>query len=225
MKRDFNADFLNQLLNDRSIIRGSRLEGVTDLSLLVKDTNVILTYEEGAFLVINKGASTYEVHTMALKEGRGKVLRENIAKAMEYMFFNTDCVRLITSAFKDNPASVALSKEYFRLKGENEEAYYYELRYGDWITDCDIARDEGERFHEQVEVNHSKDDTHDSNVGGAILLLKNGNVGKGVTLYNEWAKMSGYELITVLNVTPLIMQIGEMKVIYHNQVLEEICQQ
>lgn len=224
MKRVFNADFINQLLTDRSIIKGAKLEGISDLSQLVTTNNVVLTYESGAFLLINKGAAVYEVHTMALKEGRGNVLRENIVLAMEYMFFQTDCERLITTAYKDNSASVALSEEYFHPKGQNEDAYYYELNYTDWITRCDLASDEGEKFHEQVTVNHPQDHTHDFHVGGAILLLKNGNVGKGVTLYNEWAKMSGYDVINILNVTPLIMQIGEMKLIYHNQVLEEICQ-
>ena len=116
-RRDFNANFLNQVANDPAVKGGAKLEGITDLSHLVTFDNVLLSYESGCFLLINKGGGTYEVHTLALKEGRGDVLRENIDLAMEYMFLQTDCVRLVTIAYKDNPASIALSERYFDNNG------------------------------------------------------------------------------------------------------------
>jgi hypothetical protein len=224
LRRDFNADFLNQVANDPAVKGGAKLEGIADLSQFVTLDNVVLSYEAGCFLLINKGSGTYEVHTLALKEGRGNILRENIDLAMEYMFLQTDCLRLVTTAYKDNPASTALSEVYFNNKGETEGYKYYELQYQDWVVKCDKARDEGESFHLGVETNHDEDTVHDYHVGGAILLLKNGNIGKGAEMYNAWAAMSGYELITILSVAPLILQIGQMTVIYHNGILEEICQ-
>jgi hypothetical protein len=224
MHRDFNADFLNKVANDPAVKGGARLNGMTDLSHLATIDNVILSYETGCFLLINKGAGIYEVHTLALKEGRGKILRKNIALAMEYMFFQTDCVKLITTAYKDNAASLALSEAYFSAKGETADFVYYSLDYLDWVTKCESARKVGDEFHSGVKTNHDEDTTHDCHVGGAILLLKNGNVGKGLEMYNAWAVMSGYALIAVLSVTPLIMQIGEMNLIYQEGALEEICQ-
>jgi hypothetical protein len=223
LKREFTADFINGVANDPSVKGGSKLGGYTDLSELISLDNVLLTYEFGGFILINKGGGTYEVHTMALKQGRGKLLRENIGKAMEYMFFETDCLRLVTMAYKDNPASMALSDAYFDCKGETEEYKYYERHYSDWVSGCDRAKSEGDSFHLGVEQTHEDDDYHDYHVGGAMILLKNGNIGKGVQVYNDWAAMSGYASIEVIGVTPLIIEVGEMTLIYHNQELEEIC--
>jgi hypothetical protein len=223
-RRDFNANFLNQVANDPAVKGGAKLEGITDLSHLVTFDNVLLSYESGCFLLINKGGGTYEVHTLALKEGRGDVLRENIDLAMEYMFLQTDCVRLVTIAYKDNPASIALSERYFDNKGETKEYKYYELQYQSWIIKSHLAKDEGEKFNLSVKTNYAKDSLYDYHVGGAILLIKNGNIGKGAEMYNAWAVMSNYEQIAILSVAPLIMQIDHMTMIYQNKVLEEICQ-
>ena len=57
-------------------------------------------------------------------------------------------------------------------------------------------------------------------------MLENGNLSKGIRLYNEWAVMSGYEPIIAVNAMPLIVQVGEMTLIHHNSELEQIsCQQ
>lgn len=226
IKREFDARYLNSVANDPAVRGGSRIKEDIDMTPMAQDyRNLILTYEGGGFLVLWKGNGVYEVHTMALKGGRGCVLRDAIKDALEYMFFRTDCERLITVAYKDNPASVALSDAFFERRGSTELLNYYELRYSNWVQQCKTAKDAGHQFHAGVETNHEEDDTHDYHVGGAIQLIQNGNTLKAIKLYNEWAVMSGYEQAILVNAFPLIVHIGDMKVIYQDNKLGEIiCQ-
>ena len=57
MIREFNAEYANTVLNDPAVIKGSRAAPGSDLSALVADlNNVLLTYDGGAFLCVNKGS-------------------------------------------------------------------------------------------------------------------------------------------------------------------------
>ena len=223
LTRDFSPTFINKVLNDPAVRGGAKIEHTTDLTNLVKDIrNIVLKYEKGCFLLVWISDGVYDVHTLALKDGRGKMLRQAIEKAMEYMFFETECELLTTLAYKNNAPSVALSDSYFNRMSESEELITYNLTYHDWIIKSETARLEGERFHSQVDANHDDDKAHDCYVGGSILILKSGNVYKSTKLYNEWAETSGYEEISILNNSPLLLKIGDMML---NSDLEQIsCQ-
>jgi hypothetical protein len=242
VKREFDAEYINAVVNDPAVKDGAKIVEIADLALVASDArNFILVYDGGGFVIINRNDGVYEVHTQALKEGRGRTLRNAITEAMEFMFFQTDCVRLLTKAWKDNPASIALSNHYFNCKGDTEENYYYELLYRDWVETSNNAKEEGEKFHALVEdqkdhiangalataIEKHKDDrdddthdTHDYHVGGACLMLKYGNMFKAREMYNGWAKMSGYERIVILGTEPLVCGIGDMTLTYHNSKME-----
>lgn len=225
ISRVFNADYINAVANHPCVSVGAKIISPIDLMSVAEDYgNVILIFDGGAFILLGKGGGIYEVHTMALKEGRGKILRGAVNEALEYMFFKTDCIRLVTISYKDNVAACALASAYFDKRGENDEYNYYDLTYSQWIASCKTAQSAGEEFHKNIETNHDTDCSHDCNVGGALLLIKNGNVMKAISVYNQWAIMSGYEQAILTNQYPPIAHIGEMKLIYHNNRVDEICQ-
>lgn len=220
LKRQFTAEHINAIANHSSVKHGAKIAEEADLLPLVNDyRHVVLAYEQGGFVLLNKGSQTYEVHTLALPEGRGPILRDAVKEMLHYLFLQTDCERLITTAYKASPLAMALSEEFMAFRGETDEYKYYELTYRDWVITSPIAKQAGEEFHNSVETDHGEDSTHDSHVGGAILLVKYGNVGKAKKVYNEWAVMSGYAQCSILNVSPLILGIGEMRLIYHNMTL------
>lgn len=223
IKREFNADFINYVANDPSVKGGAKVNGVADLSSAVSDLrNVLITFEHGGFLLINKSSAVYEVHTMALKQGRGPMLREAIKEMLDYLFMQTDCERLVTVAYKDNPSAMRLSDEFMELRGETGSYCYYDLAYHDWVMTSQACRERGHLFHESVETNHEEDSTHDFHVGGALRMVEYGNVSKAKKLYNEWAVMSGYAPCQILNVSPLILGVGDMRLVIHNHTIEVI---
>ncbi len=124
IKREFEADFINSVINHPSVRGGAQVIDDVDLSELVKNpNNIVLTYEYGGFVLIRRDDS-YELHTQALKKGRGKMLREALDEMFDYMF--SRCQKITTMASIDNPAAVALSREFMTEVDKDEEYFYFE---------------------------------------------------------------------------------------------------
>lgn len=214
INRSFDYDFIQAVIGHPSVIKGAKAWECIDLKPTIDNLdNYLLVNDFGGFVVINRMPGIYECHTQFLPDGRGEAVRAAVVDAFDYMFINTDCTRIITKAYKDNPASIALSKEFFKEEGETEEYYYYSRSYSEWVYNekNELA---GRSFHELVEetTNHDDDDTHNYHVGGCLRMAKAGNYIKAQHFYNEWAVMSGYETITILKQNPLLISVGNMKI-------------
>ena len=123
IKRDFNADFINSVINHPSVRGGAKVVEDVDLTELIKDPlNIVLTYEYGGFVLIKRDDG-YELHTQALKKGRGKMLREALNEMFDYMFKR--CEKITSMASVDNPAAVALAREFMTEVNKDEEYYYF----------------------------------------------------------------------------------------------------
>jgi|TARA_R110000824_G_scaffold330042_1_gene516787 hypothetical protein len=126
VKREFNADYLNEIVNDPSV-RGGIKNTLFDLDMspIVDEMdNYVLSWEGGAFILVDKGESVHELHTQALKSGRGKKLRVAADEMFEYM--HGKCEKITSMASKDNPAARALAEEYMIQTHEDDEYYYFE---------------------------------------------------------------------------------------------------
>ena len=219
IKRDFNAFFINSVINHPSVRGGAGVQLGADVSALIRDTrNFVLCSEFGGFVVIQKTNQTYECHTQFLPEGRGGHVIASVVEAMLYMFTKTDCLRIVTKAHKDNPAALRLSRMFFTERGITGDYHYFDLGYHEWAGRSEACLLEGESFHNLVaeETNHDDDDAHDYQVGGALLIAKTGNIHKAQNVYNEWAVMSGYEPMILTSLNPPVAVIGDMMVTIEN---------
>jgi len=123
VKRDFDAAFINSVINDPAVRGGAKVIEDVDLSEFIKDTNnIVLTYEYGGFVLIKRDDS-YELHTQALKKGRGKMLRDALKEMFTYMFARCDKITSMTCL--DNPASTALSRKFMTEVDKDNEYYYF----------------------------------------------------------------------------------------------------
>lgn len=223
--RSFDYQFIESVITHPSVIKGARWkDGLTIQPVVENLNNYLLVNEFGGFIVVNQLPTVYECHTQFLPEGRGPQVRDAVKDAFDYMFINTDCERITTRAYKDNFASVKLSREFFTEEGETNEYFYYSLRYENWVkTDLNLSA--GQEFHELVKetTNHGDDKTHDYHVGAAVRMAKAGNYGKAQHLFNSWALMSGYEPLVILKTNPLLVQAGDLRFEIGEEV--RICQQ
>lgn len=120
--RAFDATYINSIINHPSVRYGAKVTGEIDLSEFVKDAkNYVLTYEGGGFVLIPR-ESSYELHTQALKEGRGKKLREAAKEMFEYMF--NHCDRVTSMAPHDNPLAIKIANE-FMTETHRDDIYIY----------------------------------------------------------------------------------------------------
>ena len=213
MKRSFNADFINRVLNHQEVMKGSELKGLTDVTDTIADVNnVLLTNNCGGFIYIKVDAMTYEVHTQFLPNGRGDKAYHAALESLRYMVINTDCMRVISKASPDNVGACQLAEKCLNLKGYNGKYNYYSLDYSDWVERDKENKRVGHEFHNLVEgnTNHDDDDTHDYHVGGALSIALAGNALKAQQVYNYWAIASGYEQATINSFFPLIMTLGDI---------------
>ena len=210
--RSFNTVFLNSVLAHPAVSKGARIEEGMDISSIVNNMdNYFLATEHGGFLIIKVYEGVYECHTQFLPEGRGSHVREAVKAAFDYMFLYTDCTKVITKAYKDNPASVKLSDEFFNREGSTGDYHYYSREHKDWII-SEANQKEGEGFHDMIgeDANHVDDTVHDCYVGACMRTALAGNAFKAVELYNNWAYMSGYEPLILRSVHPVVVSAGDM---------------
>jgi len=213
--RTLDPTVLNEVANHPKVRPWLKGEGEVDLSALICDpANIALQFEGGGWVLRSLGACQYEVHSLFLPEVRGAKVRDNLKDALEYVFLQTDAVKLVTQLPVGNVAARALARiAGFRLWfGE-----YHVLCIEDWIQASDACLQAGQQFHEKLEaakretgsalVVHEDDDAHDRAAGAAFLMGNAGNVAKGVWHYNQWAAVSGYAQISLLSVNPPMVDI------------------
>jgi transcriptional regulator of aromatic amino acid metabolism len=219
IKRTYNAEFINSVINHPSVIEGTELKELADVSAIAADLrNHILVNEFGGFLVIKAMEGVYECHTQFLPEGRGQLAVEAVQEAMRYMFLETDCQRIITKVNVNNKAVRLFAGQFFKKRGTNGTHDYYSLDLDNWIEKDDHCRIKGRLFHAQIDddVEHSDDPIHNSFVGAAILMAQANNIYKGQLAYNRWAVMAGYEPIIILSETPIIAKCGNLRIAIQN---------
>lgn len=213
MKRTYSADFINKILSHPAVKGGAKVLDGIDLSAFAESPeNIFLVNDYGGFILLKVYPNTYEWHSQFLPEGRGPAVRECARESLDYVFTYTDAERLVTKAYKDNPASIKLAGEFMDQRGETPDYVYFDLLYSDWVLKEPKNLASGEAFHRMVDTNHDDDVTHDYYVGSAIRMCEAGNWKKGQFLYNQWAIMSGYECATLLNEQPPTFAIGSMTI-------------
>lgn len=218
IERSFNADFINSVINHPSVREGAGVLLPVDVSDFVANPfNFLLQNEFGGFLVINVMPGIYECHTQFLPEGRGEQVIEAVGEAMLYMFTKTDCTRIITKAHIENAPAKKLSNLFFEKRGQTGDYFYYETDFWSWARKSKECKKAGEDFHSLVEdsTNHEDDEAHDYQVGAAVLTAKE-NIKKAQMAYNNWAVMSGYEMMNIETLTPPVVRLGDMRLTINN---------
>lgn len=69
-------------------------------------------------------SNTFELHTMVLPEGRGKMAIKGAADAFEWMFLNTKCLKIITYVPTFNRAAKVMARMVgFVIEGCNRKSF------------------------------------------------------------------------------------------------------
>ena len=231
IRRTLEARFLNEVANHPDVREGLGGAGPLDLTAIVSDpSNVALETEHGGWVLVRHEPGVYELHTLFLKEGRGLAHFTAGSEGLAYMFAATDAREIVTRVPDFNCAAKMSSRAFhFRERFRRENAWtdargetcgisYRVLDIDTWCAHSAPALRAGEWFHEKIEAakvafssslpDHPEDKAHDRAAGAAVLMIKAGNLGKGVWFYNRWARLAGYAPITVLSQTPAIIDVG-----------------
>lgn len=247
LRRTLDAETLNAAGNHPEVFPHLGLTGEPgdlDVSGLVANpANVAMANEHGGFIGENLGNGTYEVHSLFTPEGRIGLARAT-AQGLRYLFTATDCMKVVTKVPACNRPAAALARvSGFVPVFDRADAWgapdgvrcavsYQAITFDQWKARDPELEAEGHRFHDALETTkaaagselstHPDDPAHDRAVGAAALMIRAGNVAKAVVLYNEWARFAGYAPITLLSLTPPIIDVldavvtardGEMEIL------------
>lgn len=217
--RTFDHRFLTEVANHPEVRPWLQGDGPLDFQEFAKNPeNIVLQFEGGGWLLQGLGGCVYEVHSMFLPEYRGSNVAKCLKEAMEYVFLETDSVKLVSRLPKNNLAATALSKiAGFRSWFSDERQDYGVVHIEDWIQKSYKCLTAGQDFRSRLEAfeessgSHlEKTDTNDAYLkasGAACLMIKQGNAAKGVWHYNQFAAFAQMPLMNLVSVAPVIVDI------------------
>jgi hypothetical protein len=231
--RPFNAILNDPAVYPFVAQRGT---GVIDVTPLVDDpNNILLMADGGGMIFLCQEPGIYEVHTAFLKPNREKLsqdgphIRNVCLAAYRWMFTHTDALTLLMRMPANNRALIVFSplvgwvKEFERkavwptVDEEMVDVTFAAIRYDDWLRKTPDVANSGRWFHQRCEeelrrhgreeLQHDDDDHHDLWAGACVEMIFGGQVEKAVILYNRWARLAGYGLISLIARAPLVLEI------------------
>lgn len=230
MRRVYNADDLNRLANDPAVRPHLMGKGPIDLTEAVNNLNNYAYYHVGDSLAGGEDFGVYaeridmvsaEVHTISRPSSHFPFVLRGIESIRDALFTTTVLERLYTKIPKNNHgARMLATKVGFQPWHElgrpvdDQHIGVMALSLDRWAASCSRARERGEAFHRELTpkleegADHEDDETHNHFVGAALLIAEAGNPGKGLDLYNRWAKLAGYETVDIVAGSPLVLHIG-----------------
>lgn len=211
IRRTMDGANLTRIANDPEVRPWIGGEGVMDLGPLLSDpANYGIEADHGGWLLHPILPGVYELHSLFLKEGRGKPFFAAAREMFRFMFAETDCLEIVTKCPDDNPAArMAAATVGFRERFRREDAWapgvgisYQVFSVDDWVARDGECLAQGEAFHDALKAAqitagsdrpfHPDDEAHDRAVGAATLMIRGGYTAKGVGFYNRFAKFAGY---------------------------------
>jgi hypothetical protein len=233
LTRTFDPGDVNPILNHLEVLPLISVPGIEtiDVTALITDPrNVFLMARGGCIGFCIQEPGLYEVHTNFLPVYRGRnAIRASLA-AYRWMFTHTDCMALQTRVPAFNRAAewfcamVGATREFERkavwpTADGLVDMSFWSLRYDDWVRKTPALSMSGRAFHQRLEAErirhgvseplHADEDCHDRYVGACVEMVYGGQPEKAVVLYNRFATFAGYQPISLIARSPLVIDIGE----------------
>lgn len=206
----------------RPFLGGTHAVDLTDIIANPENFAFLTEDENGGYLYHKKGLGLYEVHCLALPEGRNRHMLAARSASLREMFIKSDAVQVDTIVPAGNKGAdiwaqhagfreVFTRAKAFDLMGEMVDVSYRSLQYGEWVLKDRGNLEDGRAFHQQIHQytpdDHGDDRVHDAWVGATAECCSHGNAIKGVTFFNRWASHAGYQPIAILTTSPLVLDI------------------
>lgn len=226
--RSFDFSHLNNILNHPEVLPWVAQDGQTSLDateIVLNPDNHYLEAEGGSFLFVKLAHGLYELHTQFVPGHDRFRFKQAADAAARYMFCRTDCVEGVTKVPEDNETARKVAEKFgfshwftrrkaWAKGGKQIPVDFYLYRLQEWITQSAYMQAVGQQFHAMLEAlghtpEHEDDKAHDAQVGAAALMVLSGQPEKAAFFYNRWAVFAGYEQMNVLELDPLVIDIGD----------------
>lgn len=234
--RTMDSAFLEKIANHPDVRPWLGGSGPLRFDAIFADpNNLAFQTEHGGFIVHKLDLGIYECHSMFLPAGRGGEARQAMVDSLRYMFTKTDCMEIVTKAPDDNPAAFGAARAMgfvssFRLergwktqKGEMIGVECMRLPFSKWLRRDDKVEKFGDWFQEQLESGTKmafpgqfSERSYRHSIGATVMMIQAGNVIKGVSVYNLWAKFALFPMMKLLSLTPTVVEFDQIVIEFNS---------
>lgn len=244
LRRLTNPRAFNAIANDPEVRPGlgAGVEPL-DLAVWVEDLrNYAFGDERGGFVFVCQGDGRYELHTLLAPSMRGAAALKACARALRFMFVETDCTEIVTRV----PGNLRAADLWARRAGFREvwtlangwpaqdgpvALRLFAMTLDEWMGRDATLIDEGHAFHALLQaaadeegdtapLHPHDDDEHERAAGMACLMAKAGNTRKALWAYSRWAVLAGYRPLQLISETPAVFDVGNALVMARSGSLE-----
>jgi hypothetical protein len=163
---------------------------------------------DGALFLFTQFGASAILHSAVKPESRGRVAHSLASEAALDVFTCTGCTEIVTWHKDDQPHARPPKSFGFRRwfsapkRIDGDDGTWWRLDVADWIARSKACRKEGERVHSAIhaagELDHEDDPVHDAFVGFVGLCAQRGRLSQGVSVYNYWAALAGYQQVAAV---------------------------
>lgn len=236
MERSLDAARANAILNDPDVFRfvsenGNALDVTKQIA---EKRNFLFLGEHGLTLYLSILPGIFEVHSAALKNGRGSWMLSFAQRSLDAIFTQSDAQEVMTRVPKGNVAATALTKacgfvhEFDSMHeclfdGQKVTPGTWRLSIHDWVKRSRYFAEVGAWMHHRLgeeaaklgikESPHAPDEHHDRVAGAALSMLRAGQLAKGLLYYDRWAVLARHAIVTLASADPVAvkMDIGVLR--------------
>jgi hypothetical protein len=226
----------NAILNDPDVLPFvSEKSGAIDIAKQIENpANVLYLGEYGLTLYLNLMPGTYEVHSAALKKGRGSWMLAFAQRSLDAIFVQTPAWEVLTRVPHGNVAALALTKAcgfVHEFDAMNECLYngakvtpgIWRLSIHDWVKRSSFFEDMGDWFHSRLgqeahrlgiaEQAHPENEHHNRIAGASLAMARAGQALKATYFYDRWSALSRHSMISLICADPptFKMDIGVLR--------------
>jgi hypothetical protein len=222
---DVDKALIERIVNHPELRKFNAHDGAPpcDAGRYLKAPSFVVLVDGGCFLAHCVGPCRYSVHTNLLPECRGRDALRVARATMDMVFAGTDTEELYTMVPENNPQAAWFAcamgfrfrfkrERVWRQAGVDHDMRYYSMTVDDWVL-RGRCQDQGIAFHQALHAKapeleqHAADPVHECYVGAAVEMMKAGQLVKAISLYNRFARFSGYATIKVMSKDPLVVDI------------------
>lgn len=213
----FSSEFATELSQDQFDLIGDILNapdvrpflgGEGDLDPIDTTYKRRVYLRDGALFLFTQFGATAVLHSAVKTQSRGRLAHSLASEAAMDLFTKTGTTEIVTWHKNDQPHSRPPKSFGFRRwfsapkRLEGKDGTWWRLDVADWIAKSRQCRKEGERVHSAIHaagaLDHDDDPIHDAFVGFVSICAKNGRLSQGVSVYNYWAVLAGYEPVAAV---------------------------
>lgn len=238
--RQHSAAFMNSVVNHEEVrpwLGGDPSQPIDLTAHIADPRNYAFAGEHGGIFFQHIVPGVYEAHTQVLPAGRGAWTLEMVLSCLHEMFCGSDAIEILTRVPEGNIGARALVRALGRIvrvtslmkrdawmeAGRARPCEFFSMTIQDWMRCAPELVEAGRLLDDALDAEFRRlkrrrktpmrDEERDRYAGVAYEMMRRGLPMKAALFYNRWASLASYAPIQIETVEPLVVDIGDCRIL------------